>query len=91
MAGTSAPAIASRKIPRPTPPTRRPCRTATAPFIRSALAITPPDFPADLAWQYGDGGNRTVTGSPPSLIGATADGTYKNSLNAISFSLGLRF
>jgi long-chain fatty acid transport protein len=48
-------------------------------------------FSADVAWQYGDGGTRHVTGSPPSLIGATADGTYKNSINAISLSLGLRF
>jgi long-chain fatty acid transport protein len=49
------------------------------------------NFSADLAWQYGDGGTRHVTGSPPSLIGATADGSYKNSLNGFSLSLGLRF
>jgi len=48
-------------------------------------------FSADLAWHYGDGGNRHVSGSPPSLIGATADGSYKNSLNAFSLSLGVRF
>jgi long-chain fatty acid transport protein len=48
-------------------------------------------FSADLAWQYGDGGSRHVTGSPPSLIGATADGTYRTHLNALSLSLGLRF
>ena len=45
----------------------------------------------DLAWQYGDGGTRRVTGSPPSLIGATADGTYKNRVNALSLSLGYKF
>jgi long-chain fatty acid transport protein len=48
-------------------------------------------FTVDLAWHYGDGGDRRVTGSPPSLIGATADGTYKNSLNAFSLSVGLKF
>ena len=48
-------------------------------------------FSADFAWHYGDGGSRHVTGSPPSLIGATADGTYRNSLNAFSLSLGLHF
>lgn len=46
---------------------------------------------ADFAWQYGDGGNRRVTGSTPSLIGATADGTYDNSLTGFSLSLALRF
>ena len=49
------------------------------------------NFSADLAWQYADGGTRRVTGSPPSLIGATADGTYKNSINAFSFSAAYRF
>lgn len=48
-------------------------------------------FSADLAWQYADGGTRRVVGSPPSLIGATADGSYDNSINAISFSLGFKF
>ena len=48
-------------------------------------------FSVDVAWQYADGGTRTVTGSPPSLIGATADGSYKNSLNAFSLSAGWRF
>lgn len=49
------------------------------------------NFSADLAWQYADGGTRRVAGSPPSLIGATADGTYKNSINAVSLSLGYKF
>ncbi|MBA4137447.1 MAG: hypothetical protein C0518_09050 [Opitutus sp.] len=49
------------------------------------------NFSADLAWQYADGGTRRVTGSPPSLIGATADGSYKNSINAVSLSLGYKF
>lgn len=48
-------------------------------------------FSADLAWQYGAGGTRRVSGSPPSLTGATADGTYRNSLNAFSLSFGLHF
>ena len=49
------------------------------------------NFSADLAWQHGAGGSRHVAGSPPSLTGATADGSYVNSLNAFSLSLGLHF
>jgi long-chain fatty acid transport protein len=49
------------------------------------------NFSADFAWQYADGGTRRVSGSPPSLIGATADGTYKNSINAFSLSAAYRF
>ena len=48
-------------------------------------------FAVNLAWHYADGGTRTVTGSPPSLIGATADGTYRNSLNAFALSVDVRF
>ena len=48
-------------------------------------------FAVNLAWHYADGGSRTVTGSPPSLIGATADGTYRNSLNAFAVTVELRF
>lgn len=48
-------------------------------------------FTADLGWHHGAGGTRRVTGSLPALTGATADGTYKNSLNAFSLSLGLHF
>jgi long-chain fatty acid transport protein len=46
---------------------------------------------ANLAWQYASSTSRTVTGSPPSLIGATADGIYQNSLNALALSLEWRF
>jgi long-chain fatty acid transport protein len=49
------------------------------------------NFSVDLAWQYADGGTRRVTGSPPSLIGATADGSYDNSISAVSLSLGFKF
>lgn len=46
---------------------------------------------ADLAWQYADGGTRRVVGSPASLIGATADGSYRNTINSVSLSLGYKF
>ncbi|MBA3849608.1 MAG: hypothetical protein C0502_06385 [Opitutus sp.] len=49
------------------------------------------NFSVDLAWQYADGGTRRVVGSPPSLIGATADGAYDNSINAVSLSVGMKF
>lgn len=48
-------------------------------------------FSIDLAWQYGDGGKRRVTGSAPDLLGSTADGVYDNSLSAFSLSVGLKF
>jgi long-chain fatty acid transport protein len=48
-------------------------------------------FSADIALQYGDGGSRQVSGSMPSLIGATADGAYHTTIKAVSLSLGLRF
>ncbi len=60
-------------------------------FYSLGLGYTAGNLSFDLAWHYGDGGTRTVKGSPPSLIGATADGTYQNSLNAYSISAGWRF
>lgn len=48
-------------------------------------------FSVDLTWQYADGGTRRVSGSPASLIGATADGTYRNRINALSLSAAFRF
>jgi long-chain fatty acid transport protein len=55
------------------------------------LGYSSGNLAANLAWHYADGGSRTVTGSPPSLIGATADGTYKNSINAVALSFEFRF
>lgn len=48
-------------------------------------------FTFDLGWHYGDGGTRHVSGSPASLIGATADGSYKNAINALSLSAAYQF
>ena len=48
-------------------------------------------FSADLAWQHGSGGSRRVTSGVATITGATVDGTYKNSLNTLSLSLGLHF
>ncbi len=60
-------------------------------FYSLGFGYTSGNIAANVAWHYADGGTRTVTGSPPSLIGATADGTYKNSINAFALSLELRF
>lgn len=60
-------------------------------FYSLGLGYTGGAFSANLAWHYADGGERTVSGSPPSLIGATADGVYKNSLNAFALSVEWRF
>lgn len=48
-------------------------------------------YTVDLAYHFADGGKRGVSGSPASLIGATADGTYDNSLHALALSVGLKF
>ena len=60
-------------------------------FYSIGVGYTSGNLGANLAWHYADGGTRTVSGSPPSLIGATADGIYKNSLNALALSLEWRF
>lgn len=60
-------------------------------FYSLGLGYTAGAFSANLAWHYADGGRRTVKGSPPSLLGTTADGTYDNSLNAFALSLAWRF
>jgi long-chain fatty acid transport protein len=60
-------------------------------FYSLGLGYNSGNIGANLAWHYADGGTRTVTGSPPSLIGATADGTYKNSLSGLALSLEWHF
>jgi len=60
-------------------------------FYSLGVGYTSGNLGANLAWHYADGGSRTVTGSPPSLIGASADGTYDNSINAFALSLEWRF
>jgi long-chain fatty acid transport protein len=60
-------------------------------FYSLGLGYNSGNLGASLAWHYANGGRRTVTGSPPSLIGATADGTYDNSLNAFALSVEWRF
>ncbi|MEO6994819.1 MAG: outer membrane protein transport protein [Lacunisphaera sp.] len=60
-------------------------------FYTLGLGYTAGSIAANLAWQHAESSARTVTGSPSSLIGATADGTYQNSIDALSLSLGWRF
>ncbi len=60
-------------------------------FFSLGLGYTAGNLAANLAWHHADGGTRTVAGSPPSLIGATADGAYKNAIDALALSLELRF
>ncbi|MCX8091251.1 MAG: outer membrane protein transport protein [Verrucomicrobiae bacterium] len=45
----------------------------------------------DVAYQFGYGPTRTVSGSAPSPAGQTADGKYKFFSHAISVSFGVRF
>jgi long-chain fatty acid transport protein len=60
-------------------------------FYSLGVGYSTPRLAATLAWHYGDGGTRTVRGSPLSLIGATADGTYHNALTAFALSVEVRF
>lgn len=60
-------------------------------FYSLGVGYNSGNLSANLAWHHADGGTRTVTGSPPSLIGATADGSYRNSINAVALSLEVRF
>jgi len=45
----------------------------------------------DIAYQFGYGPDRTVTGNTPSAAGQTADGTYSFISNAVSVSVGWHF
>lgn len=45
----------------------------------------------DLAYQFGYGPERTVTGSAPSLGGQTADGKYSYISHALAVTVGMRF
>jgi long-chain fatty acid transport protein len=48
-------------------------------------------FDFDIAYQFGYGPTRTVTGSAPSPAGQTADGNYKFFSQAIAVSVGWHF
>ncbi len=48
-------------------------------------------FDFDIAYQFGYGPNRTVTGSAASPTGQTANGTYGFISNAVTASVGWRF
>jgi long-chain fatty acid transport protein len=60
-------------------------------FYSFGVGYTSGNIGANIAWHHAESGARTVTGSPPSLIGATADGIYQNSIDALSLSLEWRF
>jgi len=48
-------------------------------------------FDFDVAYQFGWGPDRTVTGSAPSAAGQTADGTYSFQSQAVAVSVGYHF
>ena len=48
-------------------------------------------FDFDVAYQFGFGPDRTVSGSAPSASGQTADGTYGFISHAVSVSVGWHF
>jgi long-chain fatty acid transport protein len=45
----------------------------------------------DMAYQFGYGPSRTVSGSAPSLVGQTADGNYEYFSHVLLMTVGVRF
>ena len=60
-------------------------------FYSAGFGFKNATYSIDLAYHFGDGGTRQVRGSPLSAVGATADGSYKNSLNGFAVTVGYRF
>jgi long-chain fatty acid transport protein len=60
-------------------------------FFSAGVGYKGPRWNFDLAYQFGYGPKRTVTGSGYSAIGQTADGYYEFISHAVSLSVGLSF
>lgn len=60
-------------------------------FLSVGLGRTTGKFSFDVAYQFGFAESRTVTGSPLTLAGQTADGTYDFRSHAVAVSLGWQF
>jgi long-chain fatty acid transport protein len=60
-------------------------------FVSIGTGYKGEHFDFDIAYQFGYGPSRTVSGSAPSAIGQTADGQYKFISNALAISVGWHF
>jgi long-chain fatty acid transport protein len=60
-------------------------------FFSAGVGYSNKRFDVDLAYQFGYGPARTVTGSAPSAIGQTADGKYDYISHLVALSVGTRF
>lgn len=60
-------------------------------FFSFGLGYKGSRFDFDVAYQFGYGPNRTVSGAVPSAGGQTADGTYSFISHAVSASVGVNF
>jgi long-chain fatty acid transport protein len=60
-------------------------------FFSLGLGRKGKTFDFDVAYQFGYGPDRTVTGSAPSAAGQTADGTYSFISHAVAVSVGWHF
>jgi long-chain fatty acid transport protein len=60
-------------------------------FVSAGTAFRTGRLDLSLAYQFGYGPERTVSGSQPSVSGQTADGDYEFLSHALFLSLGLRF
>jgi len=60
-------------------------------FLSIGTGFKSKRFDFDIAYQFGYGPPRTVSGSTPSASGQTADGQYKFISNAIAASVGWNF
>ena len=60
-------------------------------FVSVGIGYRGKRFDFDVAYQFGYGPTRTVSGSAPSAVGQTADGKYEFLSNAVAVSVGLHF
>jgi long-chain fatty acid transport protein len=60
-------------------------------FFSAGVGYKGRRFDFDVAYQFGYGPDRTVTGSAPSSSGQTADGTYSFISHAVAVSVGYHF
>jgi long-chain fatty acid transport protein len=60
-------------------------------FFSAGVGYKGKRFDFDVAYQFGFGPDRTVTGSAPSAAGQTGDGTYGFISHAVAVSVGWHF
>jgi long-subunit fatty acid transport protein len=60
-------------------------------FLSIGTGYKTKNFDFDIAYEFGFGPTRTISGSEPSATGQTADGQYSFISNAVAVSVGWHF